>query len=261
MQFRYKAAYGLRLHICTNDPEICGFMTNTPEAGKLSIIKCDRCRDGYLIVKPVRDKTGFMLGCTNYKKDRSGCSRTMAPSYFYEYMNIKDDEPVPPMFVPKGYEIAPKNQTCEQSSVPTAPVGTQSAEIKTPEIKPVEYNGYDLNATLCTILQGLSELSQRKYYGLTMLIDVLRGSQSKKVLSEHLDLCKEYGKLSEIKRDDVQFLAEWLIENGYIRQTRGPYPVLHPTYHGAHYSEIMTRQKLQALKRKLESTEMEQETE
>ena len=46
MQFRYKAAYGLRLHICTNEPEVCGFMTNTPAAGKLSIIKCDQCRDG-----------------------------------------------------------------------------------------------------------------------------------------------------------------------------------------------------------------------
>lgn len=42
MQFRYKAAYGLRLHICTNEPEVCGFMTNTPAAGKLSIIKCDQ---------------------------------------------------------------------------------------------------------------------------------------------------------------------------------------------------------------------------
>ena len=55
MQFRYKAAYGLRLYICTNEPEVCGFMTNEYKAGKLSIIKCDQCRDGYLIVKPGRD--------------------------------------------------------------------------------------------------------------------------------------------------------------------------------------------------------------
>lgn len=58
-----------------------------------------------------------------------------------------------------------------------------------------------------------------------------------------------------LKRDDVQFLVEWLIENEYIRQTRGPYPVLHPTYNGKHYGEVITRQKLQALRRKLELTE------
>ena len=57
-----------------------------------------------------------------------------------------------------------------------------------------------------------------------------------------------------LKRDDVQFLVEWLIENEYIRQTRGPYPVLHPTYNGKHYGEVITRQKLQALRRKLELT-------
>ena len=67
MQFRYKNAYGLRLYICTNEPEVCGFMTNEYRAGKLSIMKCDQCRDGYLIVKPAKDNNYF-LGCTNYKR-------------------------------------------------------------------------------------------------------------------------------------------------------------------------------------------------
>lgn len=64
-----------------------------------------------------------------------------------------------------------------------------------------------------------------------------------------------YGKLSGVKREDVEFLVEWLIENGFILKTKGMYPVLHPTYNGNHYSEIITRQKLQALKRKMESAE------
>ena len=46
-----KKSYGLRLYICSNEPEICGFMTNDYSAGKLSIQKCDKCREGYLIVK------------------------------------------------------------------------------------------------------------------------------------------------------------------------------------------------------------------
>lgn len=89
MQYRYKSAYGLRLYICTNEPEVCGFMTNRYEAGKLSIIKCDQCRDGYLIVKPGKNKSQFMLGCTNYKRDGTGCSRVMSPKYFYDFMKIK----------------------------------------------------------------------------------------------------------------------------------------------------------------------------
>lgn len=125
----------------------------------------------------------------------------------------------------------------------------------------IEYNGYDLNTTLGLILQTLSDVSQKKYYGATILIDVLRESQNKRVLSDGLDACKGYGKLVGVKRDDVQFLVEWLIENEYIRQTRGPYPVLHPTYNGEHYSEVITRQKLQALKRKLENTDTAQNPE
>jgi Superfamily I DNA and RNA helicases len=254
MQYRYKAAYGLRLHICTNDPEVCGFMTNTPAAGKLSIIKCDRCRDGYLIVKPGKDKTRFMLGCTNYKKDGTGCSRIMTPSYFFEYMNIKDDEPVPPQVVPRGYEIKPKNPSGMQAiQSPIEGDTAVAATIQIPDIKPIEYHGYDLNSTLGIILQTLSDISQKKYYGTTILIDVLRGSQNKRIMSDGLNLCKGYGKLTEVKRDDVQFLVDWLIENEYIRQTRGPYPVLHPTYNSEHYGEMITRQKLQALKKKIDS--------
>ncbi len=51
LQYRYHEKYGLRLFICTNDPEICDFMTNEYQAGKLSIMKCDSCQDGYLIAK------------------------------------------------------------------------------------------------------------------------------------------------------------------------------------------------------------------
>lgn len=43
----------------------------------MSISKCPDCEDGYLIVKPVKNKEGtktqYLLGCTNYKKDGTGC--------------------------------------------------------------------------------------------------------------------------------------------------------------------------------------------
>ena len=98
-------------------------------------------------------------------------------------------------------------------------------------------------------------MSQKKYYSATVLVDVLRGSKSEKVLSGELSDLAGYGKRAGVAREDIEFLVEWLIENKYIRKTRGPYPVLHPTYNGAHYGEVITRQKLQALRRKLEYTE------
>ncbi len=78
LAFKYKNSYGLRLYICTNEPEICGFLTNDLRGKKLSIQKCDQCVDGYLIVK--RGNNSQMqpfLGCTNYSRDGKGCNNTM----------------------------------------------------------------------------------------------------------------------------------------------------------------------------------------
>ena len=47
LQRKVKNAYGLRLWICMNDPEVCDFMTNEIAAGKLSVQKCDNDK-GYV---------------------------------------------------------------------------------------------------------------------------------------------------------------------------------------------------------------------
>jgi len=85
LQLRYKPNYGMRLWLCSNEPEICDFMTNDLSGGVLSILKCDQCRDGYLIVKEGKDEP--FLGCTNYKQDKTGCGRFMTKDYFLKYTN------------------------------------------------------------------------------------------------------------------------------------------------------------------------------
>ena len=170
-------------------------------------------------------------------------------------MNIKDDISAPPLFVPKGIDIKPKQQSAPQAATPAEPQAAEAIAIPVPEFKPIDYNGYDLNTTLGIILQTLSDVSQKNYYGVSLLTDVLRGSDDKRIIANGLNRCAGYGKLADVKREDVQFLVEWLIENGYILKTRGRYPVLHPTYNGVHYGEVITRQKLQALRRKLRDTE------
>ncbi len=83
LQLRYKKAYGLKLWICSNEPEICDFLTNDLRGNGMSIIKCDCCKDGYLIVK--QGKNSPFLGCTNYTKDGKGCNRMMTNK---EYMDL-----------------------------------------------------------------------------------------------------------------------------------------------------------------------------
>lgn len=88
LQLRQNKNIGLRLWMCTNEPEVCDFITNELNGGELQIQKCDKCRDGYLIVKK---GANYFLGCTNYKKDGSGCGRVMG---LEEYSALKayDDE-------------------------------------------------------------------------------------------------------------------------------------------------------------------------
>lgn len=113
MQFKYNKNYGLKLWVCTNDQEICGFMTNDKRGGELSIHKCDWCKDGYLVVKKAGD--GFFLGCTNYKPDRTGCGRMLSAGQYEFWLNntfgTEDpSEHKPSYFTQRSASSAPKMQ-------------------------------------------------------------------------------------------------------------------------------------------------------
>jgi len=88
LQHKYKEAYGLHLWICTNEPEICDFMTNKLDAGKLAIMKCPDC-DGYLIAKSGKTNNYF-LACTNYTADNKGCNKKIWKADYYKMMGYKD---------------------------------------------------------------------------------------------------------------------------------------------------------------------------
>lgn len=62
------------MYVCSNDSEVCGFITNNIKGGRTSIKKCPKCEDGYLFVKKKVNQEHYFLGCTNYKKDNTGCS-------------------------------------------------------------------------------------------------------------------------------------------------------------------------------------------
>lgn len=260
MQYRYKNAYGLRLHICTNEPEVCGFMTNEYKAGKMSIIKCDQCRDGYLVVRPGKNND-YILGCTNYNKDGTGCSRVMSRKYFYDYIGIKDDPEADSVVEKKPFAVKDKLRADDAGKFVNSDIQTKAELTPKPNlvvttekktVQNVMFDKWDLNEVLKVVLSGLNSVSKTHYYGVTILTDVLRGSASKKVIIANLDKVPEYGKLSQMSREDVSLIIDWLINNKYILKTKGQYPVLHPTYNGIHYSEVITKGQLEKLLKELQ---------
>lgn len=242
MQFRYKNAYGLRLHICTNEPEVCGFMTNDYRAGKLPIIKCDQCRDGYLIIKAAKDGS-FFLGCTNYKKDGSGCERSLSKRQYYDMMDLEPDVVQQNDLSYDNRQRRVEKQTMEKVNPQHAPV----VNIAKANIKPLAYEGNELNDIVHTILQCLCNVSANRYYGSSILTDILRGANSKRIKSAKLDCVPEYAALKHVRREIIVNTIDWLIAQQFILKTKGNYPVLHPTYNGMHYAETMTHAKLKKL--------------
>ena len=258
MQLKYKRAYGLRLYICTNEPEICGFMTNDYRAGKMSIQKCDQCREGYLVVKQGKD-SGFFLGCTNYKANGTGCSRTISKQYFYDQMGYEMDEPA------AMQEIAFREQTVLKPQAAAVSPGKNFVVRKEPkedyidivraDLKPVMFGNYDLNELLFTVVKALQNISRVKYYGVTMLTDILKGADHKRIIENGLDKIPEFAMLKDMPYDTIKAIVEWMISEHLIRRTKGKYPVLHSTYEGLHYAEVITEGKLNKLKKYLEEEE------
>ena len=72
-------------------------------------------------------------------------------------------------------------------------------------------------------LSAVHRTEQR--FGMSYLIDFLRGSQAKTIRDEHKNL-KTYGVGSDISKDNWFDYFKDLIEQGYLRQTDGQYPVI-----------------------------------
>ena len=309
MQFKYKKAYGLRLYICTNEPEICSFMTNDLRGGKMFIQKCDKCRDGYLVIKQSRD-SGFLLGCTNYKPNGTGCNKVINKKAFYDQMGYEMEESEA-MHAEKPAKVwqsaeqqsagwqSEKQQSTERQSakqqsaerqnleqqkvkqpytkqacakqqytkqqIAAASSGNQStvhgmrrddsAEIILANIRPVMYGSYELNNLIFTVVKALQNISRVRYFGVTVLAEVLKGTESRKIFENKLDKLPEFGALQDMPYDTIKSIIEWMITEHLILKTKERYPVLHSTYEGLHYSEVMKEGKLKRLKDYLEKDE------
>ena len=77
LKYEFNKNYGLHLWICTNEVEVCDFMTND-KVHKHDIFKCSKCKDGYMIVKMNKKNGDVFYGCTNYSNPDVRC-KNMKP--------------------------------------------------------------------------------------------------------------------------------------------------------------------------------------
>ncbi len=253
MQLKYKRAYGLRLYICSNEPEICGFMTNDYSGGKMAIQKCDKCRDGYLIVK--KGRKGYFLGCTNFKSDGTGCDKSISKGIYYAQMGYEPDDTPDVTNIFAENVKTPNNKPSdnkEKKTVINKELNDDYIEIKKAEVKPVLYGEADLNDVVFTVVKALQNISRKRYFNEKILVDVLFGTESEQVFKNSLSKVPEFRALRNLPYDTVQAVVEWMISQHLILKTKERYPVLHSTYDGLHYSEFITEGKLKKLKKYLE---------
>ncbi len=113
---------------------------------------------------------------------------------------------------------------------------------------------YDLlkNASSC-----LGHISENYYFGISILITVLCGGESKQIIKHKLKEVAEYGIYSGMSRDDMRAVIQWMINNQYLLKTKAKYPVLHPTYNGNHFDECITKKQIKDLKNYLEDPNRE----
>ena len=185
------------LWICSNDPEICGFMTNDLKGGYLSISKCPDCEDGYLIVKSIRNKEGQdtgnrMLGCTNYKKDGTGC---------------------------KGY-LMPYNYTQDKSKLAVAFYDGNMTLDK------MIFMGYPIRELVTLIIESI-KLVESKYlkfkFNFSSLKDFLSGKESKTIVSFKLNEVRNFGMIKQEYHKRIEPLLNELVKEEILKIDKDNY--------------------------------------
>jgi len=74
------------------------------------------------------------------------------------------------------------------------------------------------------ILSCIARMQEK--YGISLIIDVLKGSKSKKVFSLGLDCISTYGILQELSNDKIKDIINYLAREGYILLTTTEYQIV-----------------------------------
>ena len=177
--------------------------------------------------------------------------------YFYEQMGYELEENLETPSIKRNDNkdafVAQMNIKSDSEAFLIRPeLKDDFVEVRRADLEPVLYAEYDLNELIFTIIKTLQNVSRNKFYGVTILVDVLKGVNNKKIFENQLHLVTEFGALKEMPHETIVAVIDWMISEHLILKTKGKYPVLHSTYEGLHYSEKVTALKLKRLKKYLE---------
>ena len=238
LQYKYKPAYGLRLNICTNDPELCGFMTNNLRAGKMQIMKCDKCQDGYMVV--CQGENGYFLRCTNYKKDKTGCNNTISKDLYYKMQSLTPDKLMENKKRPNPQMIG-ELKNMKIVSEPGLKYQNRSYDISNKD------DSTDFYEVCKIVIACADHVSQKKYLGIKKTIDILFGIIPEKIGNLKCEEIPEFGVLSECNRTEIEALVTALVAKRYLLKTKEKYSVLHPTYEGKLFYKSATDDEIKKL--------------
>lgn len=82
----------------------------------------------------------------------------------------------------------------------------------------------DVTLEVQMILSCINKSGQR--FGRSIIVDALRGSKNKRVLSFRLDKLKTYGLMTNYSKEQIDLFMNKLIAEGYLHKTEEKYPIL-----------------------------------
>ncbi|MDR1399039.1 MAG: DNA helicase RecQ [Treponema sp.] len=92
------------------------------------------------------------------------------------------------------------------------------------------FESIDITIPAQKIISCIYRIEQRgRRFGKLMIIDILRGSKSKKVLQNHLDTLSTYGIMADTSVHRIRTIVDHLVKEGYLALSDDEYPVLSPS--------------------------------
>ena len=89
------------------------------------------------------------------------------------------------------------------------------------------FESIDITLQAQKIISCVYRIEQRgRHFGKLMLIDILRGSKSQKVLRDHLDTLSTYGIMADTSAHRIRTIVDHLVNEGYLTFSGDEYPVL-----------------------------------
>ncbi len=182
-----------------------------------------------------------------------------------EDMTVKAEVSKENAAVVSEQKIADVKVTAESKEV-TPSIGGTSSETsesvdvinaKETDADDLSFKGQELLELSRNVINCLGHISENYFFGISVLISVLRGGKRKQIVKHHFTEVPEYGIYADMSRDDMRAVVQWMINNHYMLKTKEYYPVLHPTYNGNHFDECITKKQLRDLKKYLEDPNRE----